>query len=169
MTNPEPHVDERPAIPFIGTTTGVTTTTFAEIADRIPGLVGGLISHGITPMGAPFFRYLDLRGESMTVQVGVPVPAGAELAAGTVPFETESGTLPAGRYACSTHLGPFEGLREATQQLLRWADQQGLRFDMDTVDGVQRWACRLEIYLTDPRIETDPNRFQTELAFRLAD
>lgn len=168
MTNTDPHPQDRPAVPFVGTTAGVTTTTFAQIADRIPELIGALVSRGITPAGAPFFRYLDLRGDSMTVQVGVPVPDGAALPDNSVPFPVESGALPAGRYACLTHVGPFDGLWEATERLLTWAKEQDLRFDLDTVDGVERWAGRLEIYLTDPRMETDPSRFETELAFKLA-
>jgi predicted transcriptional regulator YdeE len=169
MTNTDPHLQDRPAVPFVGTTTGVTTTTFAQIADRIPELVGALVSRGITPAGAPFFRYLDLRGDSMTVQVGVPVPDGAELPDDAVPFALESGALPAGRYACLTHVGPFDGLWDATARLLTWAKEQDLRFDTDTVDEVERWAGRLEIYLTDLRTETDPSRYRTDLAFKLAD
>ena len=169
MTNTDPHLQDRPAVPFVGTTTGVTTTTFAQIADRIPELVGALVSRGFTPAGAPFFRYLDLRGDSMTVQVGVPVPDGAELPDDAVPFALESGALPAGRYACLTHVGPFDGLWDATARLLTWAKEQDLQFDMDTVDGVERWAGRLEIYLTDPRVEADPSRYRTDLAFKLAD
>ncbi len=167
MTDSQPHVADRPAVPFVGTTTGVTMTTFAEIADRIPVLVGALVAHGHPPAGAPFFRYLEIRGESMTVQVGVPVLAGAQLSPDDVPFPVESGSLPAGRYACLTHVGPFDGLLAATQGLLYWAKEQGLPFDTDTVDGVGRWAARLEIYLTDPRMETDPARFETELAMKL--
>ncbi len=155
-------------MPFVGTTTGVTTTTFAEIADRIPVLVGALVDHGHSPAGAPFFRYLEIHGDSMTVQVGVPVLAGAELSPDDAPFPVASGTLPTGRYACLTHVGPFDGIMAATDRLLAWADEQGLRFDTQTVDGVEKWTARLEIYLTDPRLETDPNRFETELAFRLA-
>jgi len=166
-TSPEPHVHDRPAVPFIGTTTGVTRATFAEIADRIPELVGALISHGHTPAGAPFFRYLEIKGDAMTVQVGVPVPRGATLPEQVAPFPTEAGELPAGRYVALTHTGPFEGLRGATERLLAWAREQGLAFDLDTVDGVEKWAARLEVYLTDPRIETDPQRFATELAVKL--
>jgi hypothetical protein len=167
MANSDPHVHDRPAVPFIGTTTGVTLATFAEIADRIPVLTGALISHGTTPAGAPFFRYLEIRGESMTVQVGVPVPAGATLPEHVTPFPAEPGELPAGRYAGLTHVGPFDGLFGATERLLAWADEQGLDLDMDTVDGVEKWVARLEIYLTDPRMETDPNRYSTELAVKL--
>jgi hypothetical protein len=31
-----------------------------------------------------------------------------------------------------------------------------------------RWSCRLEIYLTDPSQEPDMNKWETQLAFRLA-
>ncbi|HEY7812584.1 MAG TPA: GyrI-like domain-containing protein [Nakamurella sp.] len=105
----------------------------------------------------------------MTVQVGVPVPDGASLPEHAVPFPVETGELPAGRYACLTHIGPFDGLGGATEQLLTWAKEQDLQFDTDTVDGVERWADRLEIYLTEPRTEPDPRRYRTELAFKLAD
>jgi hypothetical protein len=167
MTSPEPRVIDRPATPFVGTTTGVTTTTFAQIADRIPELIGALISHRTTPTGAPFFRYLELRGEAMTVQVGVPVPAGATLPEHVTPFPIETGELPAGRYAGLTHVGPFDGLHGATERLLGWARDQGWPLDVDTVGGVEKWAARLEIYLTDPRIETDPAQYRTELAIKL--
>ena len=36
------------------------------------------------------------------------------------------------------------------------------------VDG-DRWACRLETYLTDPRQEPDMSKWVTQLAFSLAD
>ncbi|WP_260848617.1 hypothetical protein [Streptomyces sp. SLBN-118] len=29
---------------------------------------------------------------------------------------------------------------------------------MTVVDGAERWACRLESYLTDPRVEPDPSK-----------
>jgi len=129
--------------------------------------LGALISHGSTPAGAPFFRYLEIAGDSMTLQVGVPVPPGAALPEHVTPFPTEAGELPAGRYATLTHIGPFDGLFGATERLLDWARTSGLELDGDLVDGVERWAARLEIYLTDPRLEGDPNRYETELAIKL--
>lgn len=167
VTLPAPQLQDRPAVPFVGTTTGVTRATIAEIADRIPELVGALVGHGITPAGAPFFRYLEIRGEAMTVQVGVPVPTGATLPEQSTPFPAEPGELPAGRYATLTHVGPFDGLAGATARLLAWAGEQGLEPEHQVVDGVEQWAARLEIYLTDPRLETDPARFRTELAIKL--
>ena len=169
MTTTDPHIHDRPAVPFIGTTTGTTMPTVAEVADRLPELIGALVGHRITPAGAPFFQYLDIRDDSMTVRLGVPVPAGAALPEHALPFPAEPGELPAGRYAGLTHVGPFAGIRGSTERLMAWAAEQGLAFDMSTVDGVEHWSARLEIYLTDPRVEPDPARFETDLAIRLAD
>lgn len=35
--------------------------------------------------------------------------------------------------------------------------------------GGERWAARLATYLTDPATEPDMTRWQTQLAFKLAD
>jgi hypothetical protein len=53
--------------------------------------------------------------------------------------------------------------------LLDWGGGQGLRWDMSPADRGERWGCRLEIYLTDPGQEPDISKWQTQLAFRLAD
>jgi len=36
-------------------------------------------------------------------------------------------------------------------------------------DAGDAWGARLEVFLTDPRVEPDIERWQTELAFLLAD
>jgi hypothetical protein len=38
----------------------------------------------------------------------------------------------------------------------------------DTDQG-ERWGCRVEFYLTDPAEQPDLSKWQTQLAFRLAD
>ena len=40
---------------------------------------------------------------------------------------------------------------------------------MSSGDSGDRWGSRLEIHLTDPRQEPDMSKWQTQLAFRLAD
>jgi hypothetical protein len=37
------------------------------------------------------------------------------------------------------------------------------------VDGAERWAARLEEYLSDPADQPDMNQWVTNLAFKLAD
>jgi hypothetical protein len=77
--------------------------------------------------------------------------------------------LPAGRYATLTHVGHPSELFGVTGALLDWAATQGLRWDMWPADGGERWGCRLEIFLTDPSQEPDMSKWETQLAFRLAD
>jgi len=53
--------------------------------------------------------------------------------------------------------------------VLTWAQERGLVWDAAPDGGRRRWGCRLEIDLTDPRVEPDVNWWDTELALRLAD
>ncbi|MDN3294767.1 GyrI-like domain-containing protein [Streptomyces ficellus] len=163
-----PVVVERPERPYVFMRRRVTMDGFAEIADRLPELIGWLAARGIEVADAPFFRFntvnvRDAAGE-WEVEAGVPV---------TSPPEPEGdigvALLPAGRYATLTHVGHPDRLFEAVRTLREWADEQGLQWDMREVDGVERWGCRIESYRTDPRVEPDPSQWETELSFRLAD
>ena len=161
----DPAVIERPARHYVGVTAPVTMTSFGIVADRIPELFGHLAQHGCTPLGAPFFRYhrIDMERELIVeagVPVAVPVPGAGDI---------EPGVLPAGRYATVVHTGHPDELVGVTANLLDWAKRQDLAFDCRPSPEGELWGCRLETYLTDPRETPDLHRWQTELAFRLAD
>lgn len=150
---------------YVGVRGTVQMDHFAPIADRLPGLIGQVAATGAMA-GPPFLRYrvIDLGGD-LQVEAGVPVSSEVE------PAEEEAflDVLPAGRYVATTHTGPFDELVELTARLLAWAEGQGLVFDVRDSDDGEVWGCRCEFYLTDPSTEPDPARFQTRLAFRLAD
>ncbi len=57
----------------------------------------------------------------------------------------------------------------ATASLLKWAEEQDLTWDVRQAPDGDRWAARLEIYETDPAEEPDMTKWETQLAFRLAD
>ena len=160
----EPTITERPEQPYVGIRGRVTMQTIGEIADRIPELFGWLSARGIAPAGAPFLKYdvIDMERE-LGIEAGVPVPA-------TVEGEGDvfCAVLPAGRYATVTHVGHPDGLVDVTAALLDWAADQGMEWDMtETADG-ERWACRLEVYRTDPAEQPDPTAWETDLVFKLA-
>jgi effector-binding domain-containing protein len=100
----------------------------------------------------------------LEIEAGVPVAAPAD-GDGAV----FSAVLPAGRYATLIHAGHPSGLPGATATLLEWASEQGLAFDMAERGGAEHWAGRLETYLTDPSQEPDMDKWETQLAFKLAD
>ena len=111
--------------------------------------------------GHTFFRLhvVDMEGP-MDVEVGVITDA-------AVPGDdrVRAEVLPAGRYATLTYVNHA---RRANGALRDWAQEQGLTLDTeDTAEG-ERFGCRYEAYLTDPRSERMKTKWQVELAIRLA-
>jgi effector-binding domain-containing protein len=135
------------------------------VADRIPEIFGWLGARGVAPAGPPFFRYhvIDMERQ-LLVEAGIPVVSPAE-----DDGEIRAGTLPAGRYASMTHAGAPHTLMAATSALLAWAQENGLAWDVSQTEAGEKWGSRLEFYLTDPAEQPDTSKWQTELAFRLAD
>jgi hypothetical protein len=83
--------------------------------------------------------------------------------------DVQAGTLPAGRYVTATHVGPPDQLIGVIGALLQWADELGLRWDRENTPMGERWGCRLESYKTNPVIQPDVTKWETDLVFRLAD
>jgi effector-binding domain-containing protein len=165
-TDPDvPTVVERAAQPYVAIRRSVTMGSIATVADRLPDVFGWLAAQHIAPADAPFFKYdvIDMAG-TMVVEVGMPVPAPM-----TGEGEFVAGVLPAGRYATVTHVGHPDQLADVTRDLLAWAAEQGLRFDVRTTPEGEAWGCRLESYRTDPAVEPDMSTWKTTLLFRLAD
>lgn len=176
MTSPDPaqpQIVERPEVPYAGLRGTVTMSTIASIADRFPDVFGHLAARGATIAGAPFLRYrrIDMERE-LVVECGVPVAApvdGADAGVTDVITDVFTDVVPAGRYATLLHVGHPDQLVARNGELLAWADAQGLRFDVsDTPDG-EVWGARLEVLLTDPTVQPDMDKWETQLAFRLAD
>jgi hypothetical protein len=173
MTLPvEPAIISRPAQPYVAVKRSVTMDSIGEIADRIPEVFQWLGSRGIEPLGAPFLKYdvIDMERE-LEMEAGVPVAEpvpldGAEALDGLPVFVA---VLPAGRYATYTHLGHPDQLVHVTGAFLAWAADKGLTWDKDEAGSGERWGCRLEFYNTNPDDEPDMNKWETQLAFRLAD
>ncbi|MGW4030281.1 GyrI-like domain-containing protein [Streptomyces sp. NPDC004838] len=160
-----PAVVDRQEQPYAFIRGSVRMDAFGVIADRLGELIGWLSGHGVEFAGAPFFRFntIDMTAES-EVEAGIPI---ASLP--TPEGDIQIGTLPAGRYVTAVHLGHPDKLFDSITALREWADREGLTWDMKEIDGTERWACRLESYLTDPRVEPDMDKWQIELSFRLAD
>jgi effector-binding domain-containing protein len=135
-----------------------------EISKVLPPLMTEVFSwlgrKGIKPAGAPFWRYrvVDMPG-NFEIDAAVPV---ARAVRGDK--EVTADSLPAGRYATVLHVGHPRGLQQATAALLAWAEENGIQWQMDG----ERWAGRVEWYLTDPQTEPDMQEWHTELAFLTA-
>lgn len=156
-TTPEYTVVDAVEQPVVGITRTLTIQTLNQAADEIPRLVEWLADRGVQPTGAPFLRYLVIdMAADMVVQAGVSVP---EPMAGEGDVEPDS--LPAGRYATTTHVGSFDGLYQATVGLLTWAGQNGLTFDKHRSEQGEVWASRLEFCETNPAEQPDSSKWET--------
>ncbi|MGW0230656.1 GyrI-like domain-containing protein [Actinopolymorpha singaporensis] len=166
MQTSEPRIVERAAQPYVAITASVPMTRMAATLPPLNAEVfGWLEARGIEPAGAPLWKYnvIDMDGD-LDIEVGVPVSEEV-----TGDDRVRCGVLPAGRYATLRHVGHPDELVDATGALLRWADSEDLHWDVTDSPAGERWAARLEIYLTDPQDEPDLNRWETDLAFKLAD
>jgi effector-binding domain-containing protein len=161
-----PEVVDWPDRPYVAIPAHVTMATIGTVVPPLNGEVfRWLAERGAGAAGPPFWKYnvIDMDRE-LEIEAGVTVP---QPLAGD--GRVVAGTLPAGRYATLTYVGHPSELAGATQALLDWAAGQGLAWDMSPGEGGERWASRLEIYLTDPSQEPDMSKWVTQLAFRLAD
>jgi len=146
-------------------TLGLRTVTpfrgmFAVRDELMATLYTWLDDRGIQP-GTTFFRLhvIDMAGP-MDIEVGVqtdtPLPGDAQV---------RPGVLPAGRYATLVYVNHG---RRANGALLDWAAAEGHALDRAGDPAGDRFGCRYEAYLTDPRTERMKTRWQIELAIRLA-
>ena len=163
----EPRIVERAGQPYAALPGRVTMATLAAAIDSgYPELFGWLAARGIPPAGPPLIRYLvvDMDAE-LEIELGVPVAEPLERAAGGGE-RIGAGLLPAGRYVSLLHRGPYDGLVGANAALQDWARREGV--PLETTDHGRRWRGRAEFYLTDPRAEPDPARWETEVAYLVA-
>jgi effector-binding domain-containing protein len=163
--SPEPMIIERPQQPYVAIRAIVSMQTIGEAAARFPAVFAWLAARGLAPAGAPFLKYdsIDMP-DRLEIEVGVPTGAPVDGEG-----EVVSGTLPPGRYASLTVVGPPSDLAAHTRTLLDWAADKNLRFDQVQTNGAEQWIGRLEIYHTDPAVQPDPAKWETELAFKLVD
>lgn len=161
----EPKIVARQPRPYAAFKVLVTMEEIGRVVPPLTGeIFGWLAGHGVTPSGPPFWKYnvIDMERE-LEIEAGVTVD---EPVAGDE--RVVAGTLPGGTYATLVHTGHPDRLVDATAALLDWGRAQGLTWDRSDGAEGERWGARLEFYLTDPADEPDMNKWETELAFRVA-
>ena len=164
LTNPK--LIQRRAQPYVAIRTKVPIPFGALLPPMWDEVHAWLVSRNLAAAGAPFIRYLTTDMETrLDIEVGFPVAAAV-----TGDGRISAGILPAGRYAVLEYTGPYEGdgVFKANVAMMEWAKEKDIAWQISTKDKVEWWGARMEIYLTDPASEPDPNKWQTELAFLVA-
>src|ERR1700757_4981130 len=160
-----PKIVEHGEQPYVAVKSVVSMKEIGAVAGKFLGEIFGWVAgHGLAPAGAPFFKYnvVDME-RGLEIEFGVPTAKPV-----TGDDRVLAGVLPEGRYASLAYQGPYEGLYEANAALLNWIKEHGLTMDVEESPDGDRFACRLEIYLTDPAVEKDPQKWETEVAIKLS-
>jgi effector-binding domain-containing protein len=166
MTATEPKLEQRDEQHYVGIR---TKAALPELPTVIPQLhseaYAWLDKQGIAPAGPPFIRYYIIDMErQLDIELGWPT-ASALSGDGRI----QAGVLPAGRYATLIYIGPYDNLVAVTAGLLAWAEANGVAWQTSTAGNDEVWGARVEFYLKDPGNESDPQKFETELAFLTAE
>jgi effector-binding domain-containing protein len=126
--------------------------------ESVSGLFPVLAEAGIEPAGPAFALYTRQPSETVDLQVGVPISAGLTNAQ-PIPGDhiVVPGQLPAGSMAVRSHIGGYDGLGESWAQLVKDAVAAGHHPGLPFV----------EIYVTEPSPEANPEDMRTDLFLSL--
>ncbi|HKB17034.1 MAG TPA: GyrI-like domain-containing protein, partial [Planctomycetota bacterium] len=118
-----------------------------QLATILPEVMGYLQRERLTPLGAPFARYHAV-GAEVDLEAGIPVSGKVE-GSGRI----QASTLPGGEVVTGKHVGPYRELSRTHEALAKWLEKAGR-----TAAGGP-W----EVYWTDPGLQRDPSKWQTEI------
>ncbi|UYO00430.1 MAG: GyrI-like domain-containing protein [Devosia sp.] len=133
--------------------------------EGFPQIFAHIAKHGLTPVGPAFYNYrrIDM-SDTLDVEAGIAVAA-----AGPEEGNVRNGTLPEGRFVSLTWTGHPDKLMTVTGMLIGWLKESDTALDVaEKADG-DHFACRLELYESDPAEVPDMNEWVTTLAFKLRD
>jgi effector-binding domain-containing protein len=134
---------------------------FAVITKALKELRKWSKDNSLSEEGPYFVRYYhcDMQ-DIMDVEVGLMTNSG-HAGQGHI----KPGSLPKGKYATLVYRG--NGLR-GNQALMKWARDNGVKFDPIDASLAESYVCRYEAYLTDYRIESRKLLWDVELSIKVA-
>lgn len=168
MPHPQtPTIEQRPAQPYAAIRLQVGIPFGDVLVPAWDKVHAWLAAQGLSH-GPSIIRYLTTdMSQKLDIEVGLVLeqdpPAGSD--------DVITGMLPAGKYATLLHTGPYDddGVYQANVTMVGWAKANQVAWKTSQINGVEWWGSRIEWYLSDPDVETDPTKYRTELAFLLAE
>lgn len=159
-----PQIENRDEQPYVVIPIRVPMREWGKANALVAETIDWILGRGLTPSGAPFFRYRVIgdMDEPFELEVGFPL---AEAVEGD--DRVLAGSKPAGAYAVLVHEGHPDGMAKSHAALRGWASGEGVPLAGST-DGT-RWSAMFESYLTDPRVQPDLDEWSTELAYLIDD
>jgi len=130
---------ELPLQPILSARVRTPVQELPQHLGRIYGAVFQYLAElGEPEAGMPFTAYYNMDMQDLDVEIGVPVHKAVPTKG-----EIQPGSIPAGRFVSTEHVGPYEQLAQAYEALASFAEAQGL----------EPTGVVYEYYLNDPSQE----------------
>ncbi len=131
------------------------TITRSERTTRIPAAFrevdSQLAGNGIGDRGYEVIRYRRSKAwENLDLEVGWILYTDVQV---EEPFVVD--VLPAGLYVIGRLEGPYSRLEKKTRAMMEWGTEQGVEYDIERRPDGCHWACRYEVYVTEPTFGPD--------------
>lgn len=161
-----PTTEKRPAQPYIYVPFTVTMQQMQiPASEGFPLIFAHVEKHALKPVGDAFYNYRRINmEETLDVEAGIAVES-----LGPEEGQVKNGTLPAGNFIGLSWTGHPDQLITVTGMLIGWVNQTQQKFDMEVKPDGDHFACRLEIYESDPAEVPNLEDWVTTLAFKLKD
>jgi len=119
-----------------------------QLARIFPSITQFLASTGTPSTGQPFTRYYAMKAGAIELEAGIPVAQPIQAKG-----EIKPRSLPAGKVAMTWHIGPYTRLGETHRRVEEWIKTHDLQSN----------GAPWEIYWTDPGLEPDNSKLQTQV------
>lgn len=142
-------IKDQPERPTLSVRTHAAVQDLPQLFGQIYGALMQYMSEmGAQPAGEPFAAYYNMDMQNLDVEIGFPVsrplPARGEI---------QSGALPAGKFALTIHIGPYDTVGAAYEALTQYVKES----------GYEPTGVAYEFYFSGP--ETPPEEIRTQIAF----
>jgi hypothetical protein len=154
-----PAIERHAAQPYLAIREIAPFRGMLSVRDRLwAELFAWLEARQVDSSGSVFMRLnvIDMKG-SMDIEAGIVT---SRLLEGD--DRVGAGQFPAGDYATLTYRD--HSIR-ANRLLIDWTAEQGLAFDRSSDPAGDRFACRYELNLTDPRVDNRRTKWLVQLNF----
>lgn len=160
----EPIVEYQIEKPYAAIVFETSEVEWEETSALLPVIVEWLDKKELKSNGIPLYRYWYSGdgAEPITLEVGVLVD---RMSVGDERILIS--TIPGGSYLKAVHRGHPDNLPESYDELIKWAREENLEFDMRWESDYEIWNGRFEIFLTDPQIEPNPEKWEIEILLLL--
>ncbi|NTU65128.1 MAG: GyrI-like domain-containing protein [Chloroflexi bacterium] len=144
-------IKDHPERPTLSVRTHAAVQSLPQLFGQTYGALMQYMSEmGAQPAGEPFAAYYNMDMQNLDIEIGFPVSR-------PLPDrgEIKSGALPAGKFASTMHLGPYDTLTIAYEALTQYVRD----------NGYEPTGVAYEFYFSGP--ETPPEKIQTQIMFPL--